>query len=263
MDRKCSRSIAMLASNMDRAGIVEPRETLDERKVFVRAVADGLNIDPVACAANMGVAQPVVRAGAKALVRINQPDAGSEKQQPMAEVATPQKFIGSGGLRPAADLSLADLAERFLEGTWVWRRARRERLMEAPRGPMRINSPGADLVEQIGVYRMLCGEHVFPIVELSSGQWKSQQYGLVPRPDFKIVEWRKPGGSLPVPPQTPAPQLPGPVTAAIPQTPATQPTAPAAAAPATSTKSPILDATKPAAKPMTVAEMIADEIPWK
>jgi hypothetical protein len=128
-----------------------------------------------------------------------------------------------------------------------------------------------DLVEQIGVYRMLCGEHVFPIVELSSGQWKSQQYGLVPRPDFKIVEWRKPGGSLPVPPQTPAPQLPGPVTAAIPQTPATQPTAPAAAAaaapaaaaPATSTKSPILDATKPAAKPMTVAEMIADEIPWK
>jgi hypothetical protein len=126
------------------------------------------------------------------------------------------------------------------------------------------------LEEQIAVYRMLCGEHVFPIVHLEKRYWKSATYGLVPRAHFQIVEWRKPGGAM-VESPSPTPQLTGPLAVTPPTAPAPTPTpatAPASttaapAAPAASTKSPIIDATKPASKPMAAAEMMADEIPWK
>jgi hypothetical protein len=123
------------------------------------------------------------------------------------------------------------------------------------------------LEEQIAVYRMLRGEHVWPIVRLDRRQWKSATYGMQMRPHFQIVDWRATGsgGGTPAVPQSPTPQLSGP-------TPAPAAPAPASAAPAPPTASPpaapppaaaassILDHTKPV-KPVTVGELIADELP--
>jgi hypothetical protein len=153
------------------------------------------------------------------------------------------------------------------------------------------------LEEQIAVSRMLRGEHVFPIVRLERRHWKSATYGMQMRPHFQVVDWRATGGSSLLPPP-PAPQLPGPTTtaAAIPEStptaapttapaatvpatapaaaPATAPVAPAApttppAAPAAATAPPtassacvVLDNTKPV-KPISAAEFVADEVPWK
>src|SRR5262245_38674128 len=79
------------------------------------------------------------------------------------------------------------------------------------------------LEEQIAVYRMLRGEHVWPIVRLEKRQWKSNTYGLQMRPHFQVVSWRATGSGAPAVPQSPTPQLSGPAPA--PTTPA--PTTPA------------------------------------
>jgi hypothetical protein len=153
------------------------------------------------------------------------------------------------------------------------------------------------LEEQIAVSRMLRGEDVFPIVGLDRRQWKSATYGLQMRPHFQVLGWRATGGASFMPPP-PTPQLSGPTPtdAAIPEStppaaptaaPATAPGAPAnapaaapgapttapAAAPATTpaaatappttpSASVVLDHTKPV-KPISAAEFISDELPWK
>jgi hypothetical protein len=121
------------------------------------------------------------------------------------------------------------------------------------------------LEEQIAVMRMLRGEHVFPIVRLEKRQWKSQTYGMQMRPHFQVVDWRASGGT-PVISSPSAPQLTGPAVVTPPATSAPAAAAAASATPApapasaTATKSPILDHTK-SVKPVTVGELIADELP--
>jgi hypothetical protein len=122
------------------------------------------------------------------------------------------------------------------------------------------------LEEQIAVMRMLRGEHVFPIVHLEKRPWKSQTYGMQMRPHFQVVDWRASGGT-PVISPAPTPQLTGPAAVtpptSTPTTSATPPSAPATpTAPpvAAAASSPILDAMKPV-KPVTVGEVIADELP--
>jgi hypothetical protein len=120
-----------------------------------------------------------------------------------------------------------------------------------------------NLEEQIGVMRILRGEHALPIVRLEKRPMKTQ-YGMKTRPHLQIIDWRAPGGGGPkLAPQSPPPQLTGPAAAPTP----TAPTAPAAArapapTPPTPSTSAVLDHTKPV-KPVTVAELVADEIPWK
>jgi hypothetical protein len=126
-----------------------------------------------------------------------------------------------------------------------------------------------NLEEQIAVMRMLRGEHVFPIVRLERRPMKTA-YGMKTRPHFHPIDWRAPGGSQ-LMPQAPTPQLPGPTTTVAPTaaptpanptspTPApTSPLPPAAATPA-APASTLLDHTKPV-KPITVGELIADELP--
>jgi hypothetical protein len=123
-----------------------------------------------------------------------------------------------------------------------------------------------NLEERIAVMRMLRGEFVFPIVRLEKRTWKSTLYGLQQRPHFEPTgDWRSPGGFQTVAP-SPAPQISGPTTATPPTTPATPsstpstPTAPPPAAAASAPASPVLNATKPV-KPVTVGEMIADQLP--
>jgi hypothetical protein len=130
-----------------------------------------------------------------------------------------------------------------------------------------------NLEEQIAVIRMLRGEYVFPIVHLEKRPWKSPKYGMQMRPHLQPTgDWRSPGSFQSVP-QSLTPQLSGPSTttppASTPTTPATPsstpsappPPAAAAVAPA-APASTILDHMKPV-KPVTVAELVADEIPWK
>ena len=122
------------------------------------------------------------------------------------------------------------------------------------------------LEEQVAVYRMLRGEYVWPIVNLEKRPWKSATYGMQMRPHFQVVDWRAPGGAadaMPAVSPSPTPQLTGPLAATPPTKPApATPTATTTATPATPPKSSILDATKPV-KPVTLAEIVADEIPWK
>ena len=130
-----------------------------------------------------------------------------------------------------------------------------------------------NLEEAIGVMHLLRGEHVLPIVHLEKRQWKSPKYGMQTRPHLQPIEWRMPGGGGPkLAPQSPPPQLIGPATAPTPTAPTSTapPPAPTAQSPApaatptppTPPASTVLDNTKPV-KPVTVAELVADEIPWK
>jgi hypothetical protein len=130
------------------------------------------------------------------------------------------------------------------------------------------------LEEQVTVMRVLRGEHVLPIVNLEQRPMKTT-YGWKKRPHLEIVEWRAIGGS-PLASQSPTPQLTGPATAAAPPPAApaavapapalaaSAPTAPTPAAPTPAasvpTASAVLDNTEPL-KPVTVAELIADELP--
>jgi hypothetical protein len=133
------------------------------------------------------------------------------------------------------------------------------------------------LTEQIAVMRMLRGTDVHPIVHLEKRPWKSATFGMQMRPHFQPTgDWRTPGGdtggSVPLPPQSPPPQLGGsssvtpastPTTPATPSSTPSAPTAPPpAAAASTQPSSTILDHMKPV-KPVTVGEFVADELPWK
>jgi len=130
-----------------------------------------------------------------------------------------------------------------------------------------------NLEEAIAVMRMLRGEHVFPIVHLEKRPWKSTRFGMQMRPHLQPTgDWRSPGGFQSMT-QSPTPQISGPSTTtppvSTPTTPATPsstpstPTAPPPAAAASAPPSPtILDHMKPV-KPVTVGELVADEIPWK
>jgi len=128
------------------------------------------------------------------------------------------------------------------------------------------------LEEQIAMMRMLRGENVLPIIRLEKRPMKTD-FGMKSRPHLQVIEWRTPGGGGPkLAPQSPPPQLIGPATAPIPTAPTSTapPPAPTAQSPApaatptppTPPASTVLDNTKPV-KPVTVAELVADEIPWK
>jgi len=141
--------------------------------------------------------------------------------------------------------------------------------------------------EQCFVKQWLTGTFVMPIVQLEKAPWKSAKYGMQMRPHFEPIEWREPpragGGNLVQ--QTSTPQLSGPAptqtadepppweaptpapTPAPARAPAYPPAAQSAAAAAAkaaaaiAAKAPLLAGTTPAAKPITVAESIADELP--
>ena len=130
------------------------------------------------------------------------------------------------------------------------------------------------LEEAIAVMRMLRGEHVYPIVHLEKRPWKSAKFGMQMRPHLQPTgDWRSPGRFQPVPP-SPTPQISGsstptptptptPTTPATPSSPpSTPPTPPPAATASAPPSSTILDHMQ-SVKPVTVGELIADEIPWK
>jgi len=110
------------------------------------------------------------------------------------------------------------------------------------------------LEEQISVMRLLRGEHVFPIVRLETRPMPTR-FGMKARPHLEPIDWRVPGGGgSQLAPQSPTPQISGPSasSSAPSPAPATPPTTPPAA--------PVLDSTRPA-KPVTVAELVDDELP--
>jgi hypothetical protein len=150
--------------------------------------------------------------------------------------------------------------------------------------------------EQCFVKQWLTGMFVMPDVQLSKAPWKSAKYGMQMGPRLEPIGWREPPrtGSGNLATTAPTPQLSAPTSAptstptilpwetitevteevapkatpepvSAPKTapaylPKTPPTAAQSAA-AIAAKAPLLTGTKPAAKPMTVAESIADELP--
>ena len=127
-----------------------------------------------------------------------------------------------------------------------------------------------NLEEQIAVIRMLRGEYVFPIVRLEKRPMKTN-FGMKTRPHFEPTgDWRTPGSfSAQVTPPPPTPQISGPSTLTPPSsapttpvTPSSTPSAPPPPAAPAAPASTILDHMK-SVKPVTVAELVADEIPWK
>ena len=122
------------------------------------------------------------------------------------------------------------------------------------------------LEEQISVMRALRGTNVVPIVLLDQLLMKTTNFGMKPRPHFQIVDFKVPpgseaGGELP---QSPTPLLGGANPAA---TPASKPNASAAPAmmtpqpPAPETSAGLTRDQMKSAKPVTVGEMINDELP--
>src|SRR5262249_24610600 len=114
-----------------------------------------------------------------------------------------------------------------------------------------------NLEESVTVMRMIRCNHVLPIVRLEQRPMKTQ-YGMKARPHLHIIDWRAPGdgGGPPKPvPQSPTPQISGPVS--TPTTPSSTPSAPTAPPPAAAaptaapaaasapSSSPILDHMKP------------------
>ena len=123
------------------------------------------------------------------------------------------------------------------------------------------------LEEQIAVVRALRGANVVPVVLLDQVPMKTVNCGMKSRPHFKVVGWKVLGGdgddSAQLPPQSPTPQLSGPTGAAAPAPNPAPSAAPASASPppAPETKAAsTLDQMK-SAKPVTVGEIINDELP--
>jgi hypothetical protein len=117
------------------------------------------------------------------------------------------------------------------------------------------------LQESVCIMRALRGSRVLPLVKLEQRPMKTSGGLLRSRPHLQIIDWRTPGddggGLLPPKPTPPTPQLAGPTPAAPAPAPAAAVPAAPPAPPATAT----LDATQPV-KPVTTAELIADELPW-
>ena len=125
------------------------------------------------------------------------------------------------------------------------------------------------LEEQIAVMRALRGANVVPVVLLDQAPMKTVNFGMKSRPHFKVVDFKVPPGSGgdgdgQLMPQSPTPQLSGPTGAAAPAPNPAPSAAPASASPpspAPETKAAsTLDQMK-SAKPVTVGEIISDELP--
>jgi hypothetical protein len=136
------------------------------------------------------------------------------------------------------------------------------------------------LTERIAVTQMLNGgKCAWPVVRLEQRPWTSNTFGAQIRPHLEPIDWRiigngeQPESRLSAPTSPAAPALaapashtPAPTAASAPATapaaPTTSSSTPLAAAASARSSSPILDHMQ-SVKPITVGEMIADEIPWK
>ena len=126
------------------------------------------------------------------------------------------------------------------------------------------------LEEQIAVVSGLRKMRVAPVILLEQRPMPTRNFGLKARPHFNVVDWKELDGdsaddnAQQSMPQAPAPQLSGPAGAAAPAPQPTQSVAPATAPqspPASETKAvSTLDQMK-SAKPVTVGDIINDELP--
>ena len=107
------------------------------------------DVDPMAAAADMGIAQAMIGRGVEALMRIDEPHARGQEQDAVAEIADESELVGLGCLGPAADFALADAAEGFVEAHGVRRRPRPERLRMVPRRTLGIDAASLDGMEEI------------------------------------------------------------------------------------------------------------------
>jgi hypothetical protein len=124
------------------------------------------------------------------------------------------------------------------------------------------------LEEQVSVMRALRGANVVPVVLLDQLLMKTLNFGMKPRPHFQVVDFKAPSGSgsdgeqLTL--QAPTPLLSGATGAAAPAPKPEMGAVPALASspsPVPETKAwSTLDQMK-SAKPVTVGEMINDELP--
>jgi hypothetical protein len=124
------------------------------------------------------------------------------------------------------------------------------------------------LEEQIAVMCALRGANVVPVVLLDQAPMKTRNFGVKTRPYFKVLDFKVPPGSgadgEQLMPQSPTPPLSGATGAAAPAPKSDTRAAPAVASspsPVSETKAAsTLDQMK-SAKPVTVGEMINDELP--
>jgi hypothetical protein len=142
-------------SDDDRPGVGGPSQAFDERELGDRTVAADFDIDPMAGSPDMRVAEAMVRRRVEALVRIDEADARDEDEEAGAEIAAEYQLIGGRGLGAAADLSAADLAEGFIECSWIRGRLRPNRSVEDPRRLVRVEFADGDLMQEIPEIRRI------------------------------------------------------------------------------------------------------------
>jgi hypothetical protein len=124
------------------------------------------------------------------------------------------------------------------------------------------------LEEQIAVVRTLRGANVVPVVHLDERPMKTKKYGMKSRPHFHVIDWKVPAnpngtGDAQLPSQSSTQQLGGPTGAAAPAPPPAPSAAPTSASPPPTPEvkaASTLDQMK-SAKPVTLGEIISDELP--
>jgi hypothetical protein len=125
------------------------------------------------------------------------------------------------------------------------------------------------LKEKVITMRALRGTRVMPVVNLDERPMKTG-HGLGRRPHFEIIGWKTPGEDSEAVPAKPAPQLSGP-TVVPKETPAAPPTTPSPTSNPASyqakPKPPVNLAGETIAamgdvKPVTMSEVLDDEVPW-
>jgi hypothetical protein len=127
------------------------------------------------------------------------------------------------------------------------------------------------LEEQVAVTRALRGADLVPVVLLDQAPMKTVNFGMKSRPHLKVIEFKVPlggggEGDGQLMPKAPTPQLSGPTGAAVHAPNPAPSAAPASAAPASASPAPEIKAASTldqmaSAKPVTVGEIIDDELP--
>jgi hypothetical protein len=145
-----------------------------------------------------------------------------------------------------------------------------------------------ELKEAVITMRALRGSNVIPVVNLSERPFKTN-FGMRKRPYYDIIGWKTPGGDggQAVTTKPAAPQLSGPTAASVEtsEAPAETPAAPPAAPSVAPSAAPPAPTSKPAqphqakpkppvnptsetlatmsdVKPVTMSEVMGDEVPW-
>lgn len=82
-------------------------------------------------------------------MRIDEPHAGDQEDEPAADIADEDELVRLGGLGSAADLARSDLTERLVEGRGFRRHPRHEGARVFPGRTLRVDAAGVGAMHEV------------------------------------------------------------------------------------------------------------------